>query len=59
MRQAIEEGYIIDPLSGYMPYRTAYKLAEEYTPDKLVDEKRARRAIVGGRQKRNISVRRI
>lgn len=45
MRQAIEEGYIIDPLSGYMPYRTAYKLAEEYTPDKLVDEKRARRAI--------------
>ena len=45
MRQAIEEGYIIDPLSGYMPYRTAYKLAEEYTPDRLVDEKRARRAI--------------
>ena len=45
MRQAIEEGYIIDPLSGYMPYRTAYKLAEDYTPDKLVDETRARRAI--------------
>lgn len=45
MRQAIEEGYIIDPLSGYMPYRTAYKLAEEYTPDKVVDENRARRAI--------------
>lgn len=45
MRQAIEEGYIIDPLSGYMPYRTAYRLAEEYAPDKLVDETRARRAI--------------
>ncbi|MBT1162889.1 type I restriction endonuclease [Bifidobacterium sp. SO1] len=45
MRQAIEEGYIIDPLSGYMPYRTAFKLAEEYTPDRLVDEKTARRVI--------------
>ncbi|TPF92530.1 hypothetical protein BW14_08275 [Bifidobacterium sp. UTBIF-68] len=45
MRQAIEEGYIIDPLSGYMPYKTAYKLAEEYAPDKLVDEGQARRAI--------------
>lgn len=45
MHQAIEEGYIIDPLSGYMPYRTAYKLAEEYTPDRLVDERGARRAI--------------
>lgn len=45
MRQAIEEGYIIDPLSGYMPYKTAYRLAEEYTPDKLVDESQARRAI--------------
>ena len=45
MRQAIEEGYIIDPLSGYMPYKTAYRLAEEYTPDRLVDERGARRAI--------------
>ena len=45
MRQAIEEGYIIDPLSGYMPYSTAYRLEEEYTPDKLVDENAARRVI--------------
>ena len=28
-----------------MPYKTAYRLAEEYTPDKPVDETRARRAI--------------
>lgn len=41
MRQAIEEGYIINPLSGYMPYSTAYRLEEEYTPDKLVDEQAA------------------
>lgn len=45
MRQAIEEGYIINPLSGYMPYSTAYRLEEEYTPDKLVDENAARRVI--------------
>lgn len=45
MRQAIEEGYIIDPLSGYMPYSTAFRLAEEYAPDKLVDENAARRVI--------------
>lgn len=45
MRQAIEEGYIIDPMSGYMPYSTAYRLEEEYTPDKLVDENAARRVI--------------
>ena len=45
MRQAIEEGYIIDVLKGYMPYKTAYKLNEEVVKDKLVDERSALRTI--------------
>ena len=45
MRQAIEEGYIIDVLKGYMPYKTAYKLKEDILGDKLVDERQALRTI--------------
>ena len=45
MRQAIEEGYIVDVLRGYMPYQTAYKLKEEIASDKLVDERVALRTI--------------
>ena len=45
MRQAIEEGYILDVLKGYMPYKTAYKLKEEIVSDKLVDERAAMRTI--------------
>ena len=45
MRQAIEEGYIIDVLLGYMPYRTAYRLKEDIVPDKVVDERTAVRTI--------------
>jgi len=45
MRQAIEEGYIIDVLLGYIPYKTAYKLKEDIVPDKLVDERQALRTI--------------
>ena len=45
MRQAIEEGYILDVLKGYMPYKTAYKLNEEVVKDKLVDERAALRTI--------------
>ena len=45
MRQAIEEGYIIDPLTGYLPYSTAYKLKESIVPDKLVDKAAAYRSI--------------
>lgn len=41
MRQAIEEEYIIDVLTGYMPYSTAYKLKEDVVTDKLVDERKA------------------
>ena len=45
MRQAIEEGYIIDVLLGYMPYKTAYKLKEDVVKDKVVDERTALRTI--------------
>lgn len=45
MRQAIEEGFILDVLTGYMPYSTAYRLKEDIIKDKIVDEKTAKRTI--------------
>ena len=45
MRQAIEEGYILDVLLGYMPYKTAYKLKEDIVPENVVDERTAIRTI--------------
>ena len=45
MRQAIEEGYILDVLKGYIPYKTAYKLKEDVVADKLVDVRVALRTI--------------
>lgn len=45
MRQAIEEGYILDVLKGYIPYKTAYKLKEDIVPENLVDERTAIRTI--------------
>ena len=45
MRQAIEEGYILDVLLGYMPYQTAYKLKEDIVPENVVDERTALRTI--------------
>lgn len=45
MRQAIEEGYILDVLQGYIPYKTAYKLKEDIISDKMVDESSAVRSI--------------
>ena len=45
MRQAIEEGYILDVLSGYMPYQTAYKLREDIVADTQVDKRAAIRSI--------------
>lgn len=45
MRQAIEEGYILDVLKGYMPYKTAYKLKEDVVPENVVDERTAIRTI--------------
>ena len=45
MRQAIEEGYIIDVLRGYIPYQTAYKIKDDVVPDKMVDKREAMRTI--------------
>lgn len=45
MRQAIEEGFILNPLDGYVPYRTAAKIADTNPTDELVDERAARRKI--------------
>lgn len=47
MRQAIEEGFILDVLKGYIPYRVAYKLAhdgKEYNEDE-VDKSEASKAL--------------
>lgn len=47
MRQAIEEGYILDVLDGYMPYQTAYKIGQtnEQLSHKIVDSGRTKRNI--------------
>lgn len=46
MRQAIEEGYILDILKGYIPYKTAYHMDEtSEDDDSLVDVRRAKRTI--------------
>lgn len=47
MRQAIEEGFILDVLRNFMPYRVAYRLAHngKEWDDKLVDESEARKAL--------------
>lgn len=47
MRQAIEEGFILDVLRNYTPYKVAYKLGAEAAQrvNREVDKKKARRAI--------------
>jgi type I restriction enzyme R subunit len=45
MRQAIEEGFILDVLQGYLPYQTAFNLAEPVKDGKRVDQKAAKRAL--------------
>lgn len=45
MRQAIEEGYIIDPLTGYLPLKTVVKMEDKSPDGRLVDERRAKRKI--------------
>lgn len=43
MRQAIEEGYILDVLKNYTNYKVAYQLAQKVDkPDSEVDAKKAR-----------------
>jgi type I restriction enzyme R subunit len=45
-RQAIEEGFILDVMAGYLPYKTAFKLGEmAHLEDKRVDQRMARRAL--------------
>lgn len=45
MRQAIEEGFILDVLLGYLPYKTAFNLAEPAKDGKRVESKAAKRAL--------------
>lgn len=45
MRQAIEEGFILDVLAGYIPYKTAFNLGKEMVDTKRVDGKAAKRAL--------------
>lgn len=45
MRQAIEEGFILDVLENYTPYTAAYNLKKMIDDDKRVDKKYARRAL--------------
>jgi type I restriction enzyme R subunit len=45
MRQAIEEGFILDVLQGYLPYKTAFNLAEPTKDGRRVDGKAAKRAL--------------
>lgn len=45
MRQAIEEGFILDVLKGYVPYKTAFNLAQQIEDSKRVSGKAAKRAL--------------
>ncbi|WP_425059177.1 hypothetical protein SCACP_38520 [Sporomusa carbonis] len=45
MRQAIEEGFILDVLKNYISYNTAFRLGSEVLADKRVDSKQTRRAL--------------
>ena len=41
MRQAIEEGFILDVLSNYTTYKTFFKIAKQVDDDPLVSQKQA------------------
>lgn len=45
MRQAIDEGFILDVLKGYVSYRTAFNLGKEIVDDRRVNPKAAKRAL--------------
>ena len=45
MRQAIEEGFILDVLKNYMTYKTFFKLSKAIEDDPEVNKKKAARAI--------------
>ncbi len=45
MRQAIEEGFIMDVLKNYTTYKTFFKLSKEIQDDPKINKKKATRAI--------------
>ena len=45
MRQAIEEGFILDVLKGFVPYKTAFNLAKQVEDTRRVSGKTAKRAL--------------
>jgi type I restriction enzyme R subunit len=45
MRQAIDEGFILDVLENYTPYKTALHLSTQIEDDKRVDKKQARKSL--------------
>ena len=45
MRQAIEEGFILDVLKGYVPYKTAFNLSKQIEDSKRVSGRSAKRAL--------------
>lgn len=45
MRQAIEEGFILDVLKNYTTYKTFYRLIKSIEDDPKVDKKKAARAL--------------
>lgn len=45
MRQAIEEGFILDVLENYVTYKAYYKLAKAIEDDPTLEEKPAKKAI--------------
>jgi type I restriction enzyme R subunit len=45
MRQAIDEGFILDVLKGYVSYKTAFNLGKELEDEKRVSGKEAKRAL--------------
>ncbi|MBN1366534.1 MAG: type I restriction endonuclease subunit R [Dehalococcoidales bacterium] len=45
MRQAIEEGFILDVLKNYTTYKTYYRLIKSISDDPKVDKKKAARAL--------------
>lgn len=45
MKQAIEEGFILDVLKNYTTYKTYYRLSKEIEEDPKVNKKQASRAI--------------
>ncbi len=45
MRQAIEEGFIMDVLKNYITYKTFFKLSKQIEDDPKINKKKASRAI--------------